>query len=71
MQGARLKAGWRGLQLFILVGRFSGIPCSLRLEVSDRARLVTKAEVFQLLLRDGNVVGLALNACKSRACTCA
>ncbi|CAK9093392.1 unnamed protein product [Durusdinium trenchii] len=26
-------------------------------EVSDRARLVTKAEVFQLLLRDGNVVG--------------
>ncbi|CAL1147635.1 unnamed protein product, partial [Cladocopium goreaui] len=26
-------------------------------EVSDRARLVTKAEVFQLLLRDGKVVG--------------
>ena len=26
--------------------------------MSDRARLVTKAEVFQLLLRDGKVVGL-------------
>ena len=28
-------------------------------EVSDRARLVNKAEVFQLLLRDGKVVGLS------------
>ena len=27
--------------------------------MSDRARLVTKAEVFQLLLRDGKVVGLS------------